>query len=231
MFSNNTEVLYSSNFRCLLKNLWALVGFRGGVAWLSASLYLGWGGVGWAISLLRNPISLAWLEGYPSCGFTVGSPGLRGSSARRSDVQRGAARSREAQQGASPPWHHWWCAARGALQGTEKEKDISKHAWHSLRAWATRSVTSLCGFLHHLQLLCSWFLPRTLICTWCLPLWCQTAQCPTPQLLVPRLCPKGRDVELSQAHLQLWCPVAPADELLRPCIAEHCTHGNKIINT
>lgn len=110
-----------------------------------------WGGVGWAISLLRNPISLAWLEGYTDCGFTVGSPGLRGSSARCSDVQRGAARSSEAQQGASPPWHHWWCAARGALQGTEKEKDISKHAWHSLRAWATRSVTSLCRFLHHLQ--------------------------------------------------------------------------------
>lgn len=112
---------------------------------------VGWDGMGWAISLLRNPISLAWLEGYTGCGFTVGSPGLRGSSARSSDVQRGAARSSEAQQGASPPWHHWWCAARGALQGTEKERDISKHAWHSPRAWATRSVTSLCGFLHHLQ--------------------------------------------------------------------------------
>lgn len=54
---------------------------------------------------------------------------------------------------------------------------------------------------------------------------------PTPQLFVQRLCPKGRDVELSQAHSQLWCPVSPADELFRPCIAEHCMHGNKIINT
>lgn len=87
MFSNNTEVLYSSNFRCLLKNLWALVGFRGGVAWLSASLYVGWGGMGWAISLLRNPISLAWLEGYANCGFTVGSLGLRGSLVMCSEVQ------------------------------------------------------------------------------------------------------------------------------------------------
>lgn len=74
MFSNIIEVLYSSDFRCLLRNLWALVGFRGGVAWLSASLYVGWGGMGNFSSEKSHLLGL--VRRLPQLWIHRGFPGL-----------------------------------------------------------------------------------------------------------------------------------------------------------